>query len=102
MELAAENLTIHIIYVKDGQMYFTYRADCAPDTGNYITDPVVQIYTGNIHCNYAHSFLSQWFYIPFEGSAEEAYEAIRPWVEECGAAESVKRVKPVGCLPEQE
>lgn len=100
VELGIEDLVIHIIYVKDGQKYFTYRADCAPDTGNYITDPVVQIYTGNIHCNYAHSFLTQWFYLPVEGSVEEAYETIRPCIEECGMEESVKRVEVVECLPE--
>ena len=100
LELSEEELKVHIIYVKDGQRYFTYRADCAPDTGSYITDPVVQIYTGNIHCNYAHSFLTQWLYLPFEGNAEEAYRSILPYIEECGAGESVRRVKPVECLPE--
>ena len=102
VEFAEESLSVHIIYVKDGQQYFTYRSDCALDTDGWVTDPVVQIYTGNIHCNYAHSFLSQWLYIPFEGTAEEAYEAIRPYIEECGAEESVKRVKPVNCMPEKE
>lgn len=93
LELNEEDLNIHIIYVKDGQKYFTFRADCAQETGNWIKDPVVQVYTGNIHCNYAHSFLSQWFYLPFEGTPEEAYESIRPWVEDCGAGESVQRVE---------
>ena len=100
LELAGEDLTVHMIYVKDGQRYFTYRSDCAPGTGNYITDPVVQVYTGNIHCNYAHSFLTQWLYLPFEGTGEEAYETIQPYIEACGAEESVRQVKPVKCLPE--
>lgn len=101
MELTEEELKVHIIYVKDGQRYFTYRSDCAPNTDHYITDPVVQIYTGNIHCNYAHSILTQWLYIPFEGTGEEAYQSILPYIEECGAGESVKQVKPVKCLPEK-
>lgn len=99
MELSEEELKVHIIYVKDEQRYFTYRSDCARETGGWITDPVVQIYTGNIHCNYAHSFLTQWLCFPFEGNAEEAYQSILPYVEECGAGESVRRVKPVECLP---
>jgi len=91
LDLTPEDLSIHIIYVKDGQRYFTYRADCAGATDGWITDPVVQIYTGNIHCNYAHSFLTQWLYFP---SAEgDAYETIRPWIEEQGAQESVQRVE---------
>lgn len=101
LELAGEDLTVHMIYVKDGQRYFTYRSDCALGTGNYITDPVVQVYTGNIHCNYAHSFLTQWLYLPFEGTGEEAYETIQPYIEACGAEESVRQVKPVTCLPEE-
>ncbi len=101
LELTKEELNIHIIYVKDEQRYFTYRSDCSPNTDHYITDPVVQIYTGNIHCNYAHSILTQWLYIPFEGTGEEAYRSILPSIEECGAGESVKRVKPVKCLPEE-
>lgn len=94
LELTAEDLSVHIIYVKDGQKYFTFRSDCAQGTGGWIEDPVVQLYTGNIHCNYAHSFLSQWFYLPSEAeNSAEAYEVIRPWVEDCGAGESVPEVR---------
>ena len=96
LEIEKELLKIHIIYVKDGQRYFTYRSDCAADTGNWITDPLVQIYTGNIHCNYAHSFLSQWVYLPSEaGSAEKAYEEILPYIEACGAGESLQKLEPL-------
>ncbi|MCX4273872.1 MAG: hypothetical protein OSJ71_16725, partial [Acetatifactor sp.] len=59
LDIAEDQLAVNIIYVKDGQRYFTYRSDCASADGNWITDPLVQIYTGNIHCNYAHSFLTQ-------------------------------------------
>lgn len=62
LNISPASLIIHIIYVKDGQQYFSYRSDCSPQTDNWITDPIVQIYTGNIHCNYAHSFMSQWVY----------------------------------------
>lgn len=92
LELTEEELTVYIIYVKQGQRYFTFRSDCAKGTDNWIQDPVVQIYTGNIHCGYAHSFLTQWLYFPVEGETEP-YEVIRPWVEECGAGESVQRVE---------
>ncbi|MEY8336008.1 hypothetical protein AALB53_23475 [Lachnospiraceae bacterium 47-T17] len=96
LDIAENQLTVNIIYVKDGQRYFTYRSDCAAADGSWITDPLVQIYTGNIHCNYAHSFLTQWTYIPSEaGSPEKAYEEIAPYILECGAQESFKELRPL-------
>lgn len=93
MNIAKEDLKINIIYVKDGQDYFSFRSDCAPQTGCHVEDPVVQIYTGNIHCNYAHSFMSQWVYIPSEAeSAEEAYQEISDMIRSCGAEESVQKL----------
>ena len=47
LDIAENQLTVNIIYVKDGQRYFTYRSDCASADGSWITDPLVQIYTGN-------------------------------------------------------
>ena len=96
LDITEDQLTVNIIFVKDGQRYFTYRSDCASADGSWITDPLVQIYTGNIHCNYAHSFLTQWTYIPSEaGSPEKAYEEIAPYILECGAQESLKEVRPL-------
>ncbi len=96
LDIAEDQLAVNIIYVKDGQRYFTYRSDCASSDGSWITDPLVQIYTGNIHCNYAHSFLTQWTYIPSEaGSPEKAYEEIAPYILECGAQESLKELRPL-------
>ena len=93
MNIAKEDLKINIIYVKDGQDYFSFRSDCAQQTGCHVEDPVVQIYTGNIHCNYAHSFMSQWVYIPSEAeSAEEAYQEISDMIRSCGAEESVQKL----------
>ena len=89
-------LNLNIIYVKDGQQYFTYRSDCAMQTGNWITDPIVQIYTSNIHCNYAHSMLSQWAYFYSDADSEkEAFEEIRPYVEQCGSENSLQKVTSV-------
>ncbi len=96
LDIPEESLKIHIIYVKDGQRYFTFRADCASTTDNWITDPVVRIYTDNIHCNYAHSFLSQWTYFYSDkGNAETAYQEIKADVEACGAERSLQKVLPV-------
>lgn len=91
LEINPEDLHINIIYVKDGQSYPSYRADCLP-----VANPVAQVYTGNIHCNYAHSFLSQWLYFPSQAADEEAaYQEIAPYVEACGAGESVRTVEKI-------
>ncbi len=96
LDLDEEDLAVNVIYVKDGQRYFTYRSDCAADTDNWITDPIVRIYTSNTHCNYAHSYMSQWVYFPSDaGSAEAAYKQIEPYVEQCGARDSFQQVRSV-------
>ncbi len=96
LDIPKESLSINIIYVKNEQSYFTFRSDCAKMTDNWVTDPVVQIYTSNIHCNYAHSFLSQWTYFYSEkGTADKAYQDIKADVESCGAEKSLQEVRPV-------
>ncbi len=96
LNISETDLNIHIIYVKDGQQYFTDRRDCAEQMDNWITDPVVEIYASNIHCNYAHSFMSQWVYFYSDGgSSEKAFEEILPYIEECGAKDSFQEVEAV-------
>lgn len=93
LDIPADSLRIHILYVKDGQRYFTFRDDCAVKTGNYITDPIVKIYTSNIHCNYAHSYLSQWSYFYAEkGGEKEAYQKLFPYLAQCHAEKSIQKV----------
>lgn len=88
-----ESLNVNIIYVKDGQKYYTFRSDCAVLTDNWITDPIVKIYTSNIHCNYAHSFMSQWLYFYSDAeNAEDAYQVIEPYVIQCDAENSIQDV----------
>lgn len=100
LDIPLETLNVHIIYVKDEQRYFTFSGDCTPQTEGWITDPVVQIYTSNIHCNYAHSFMSQCTYFFSDAVSEKsAYESILPYIEECGAESSVKAVRAIGVTP---
>lgn len=100
LDIPMETLNVHIIYVKNEQQYFTFNSDCATQTEGWITDPIVQIYTSNIHCNYAHSFMSQSVYFFSDAVSEEsAYESILPYIEECGAENSVKAVRDIGVTP---
>jgi len=93
VDFSEDDLSIHIIYVKDNQRYFTFNVECAKQTSNWITDPIVEIYTYNVHCNYAHSFMSQWVYFYSDsGSEENAFNEILPYVKECGAEASFQKV----------
>lgn len=93
IDIPQDSLNVNIIYVKDGQEYFTYRTDLAVDTQNIITDPIVSIYTGNIHVSYAHSFMSQFVYFHSEETTEEAsYKAILPYIQQCKAEASFQKV----------
>ncbi len=93
MDIKKNDLKINIIYVKDGQKYFTFNKESASKTDNYITDCIVQIYTHNIHCNYAHSFLTQsTFLYSKKENEKEVYNDILIYLKECNAQKSVKRV----------
>lgn len=94
--LTQDQLSLNLIYVKDGQKYPVLREGCVSEDG-WITDPVVEVYTGNVHCNYAHSLLSQWSYFYADtDDPKEAFELLRPSVEACGAAESFQKVELAG------
>lgn len=89
--LLEEDLRVNVIYVKDGQSYALYREDCA---GGSVTDPVVEVYTGNIHCSYAFSFLSQWAYLPSDQpSAQDAYRSVLPYIEACGGQDILRKLE---------
>lgn len=95
-DIAPEDLSVHVIYVRDGQEYFTYRPDLAARDGGIITDPVVVLYTGNIHESYAHSFMSQFAYFYSKAATPEAaYGQILPLIEQVGGQESFQKVNSV-------
>ena len=96
LETAKEELYVNIIYVKDGQEYFTFRSDLAAGMSNIITDPIVSVYTGNIHVSYAHSFMSQFVYFYADAvNSQAAYEAVLPYIQQAGAENSFQKVNSV-------
>lgn len=93
--ISRADLSVNVIYVKDGQEYFTYRRDRAVNTENRIIDPVVQVYTGNVDPLEIHGMMSNALvFFPDEGgSAGAAYEHIKPFVEQSGLADREVNVK---------
>lgn len=99
LEIPKKNLKINIIYVKDGQKYFTYRSDCAEQTFNYAEDPVVQIYTSNINCSYIYDMMNFNVYFPCDThNREEAFAKIQPYVKQCNVENVFKEVYCVASL----
>jgi len=87
-ETAAEDLSLHIIYYKEGQGFFTYNAELG-NRENEVIDPIVMVYTGNeevelldssaIAADVTHSVFFE------SDSLENAYGEIQELVERTGA-----------------
>lgn len=99
--LTLEDLSVHIIYVKDGQRYFVPGSNCITEDGGWLTEPIVKVYdAAKVHCNYAHSNLSQWTYFYADTpNAEDAFALLLPDVKACGAEESFQKVSPAERQP---
>ncbi len=99
LEIPKENLKINIIYVKDGQKYFSYLYNCVEDHDRCIEDPVVQIYTSNIHFSYIYKMMIFNVYFPCDTYHEdEAYEKIQPYIKQCHLEDFSERVYSIAGL----
>ena len=74
-----EDLSIHIIYVEDGQYYFTFTPFVRTQYGNKALDPIAVVYTGNIHPSFISSYFTRVFY--FQTDAEDVHRYILPLLE---------------------
>ncbi len=66
-----EALEINIIPVKDGQLYFTFSPDIRQTSGNKILDPVVVVYTDNVHPSTTFTKASRCLYFQYDNSQEK-------------------------------
>jgi len=66
-----EPLTVNIIPVKDGQFYFTFSPHIRQATGNKILDPVVHVYTGNLHPSYTYSTVTRALFFQHDSDLHE-------------------------------
>jgi hypothetical protein len=73
---SVDNLRANIIYVKDGNSYFTYDSSISPETNNQVLDPIVYIDTQNFDPSEYYSYLTRC--CVFETNAESPIDLISP------------------------
>lgn len=71
-----DDLRVNIIYVKDGNSYFTYDPSISPETNNLITDPIVYIDTQNFDPSEYYSYLTRCCL--FETDAQNPFSLLAP------------------------
>lgn len=94
--LTMDDLTVHITYIKNGQKFYTYRPeDCAVKDGGWVTDPIIKVYSGNIHCAYTHNFLFErsCYFGSEKATPEEAYQEILPVLTQTGMQKNIQQVE---------
>ena len=82
-ETKEDELFINIIYIQDGQSFFTFDDTVRIDDGNRITDPIVTVYTMNIHPSFAFGYMTN--RVIFQSNANNArgaYAEIKPFILE--------------------
>lgn len=72
--LEKDKLGIHIIYVKDGQSYFTFNPEEDGEGDYFIYDPIVIIDNANFDASYYSSYLSRCYY--FYSDEEDPMEIV--------------------------
>jgi len=87
--ITIDDLQVNIIYVKDGQYYFTFNTHIRPETGNMVKDPIVSVYTRNIDPSYLLSAVSRAYF--FRSDAFSPYNAILPLITEHGLEDVITR-----------
>ena len=88
--LTRSDLEINIIYVKDGQYYFSFDSTIRPENGGHILDPIAVVYTGN----HSYSALRSWFSMSlyFISSEVNAFEEIFPLIYESDLTSEIRFV----------
>ena len=88
-----EDLNVNIIYVENNQGYFAFNPNIEADSKNTIFDPIVEIYTGNIHPSFELSAYSSNFY--FYSDKVNAFDAISPILVKNKATSLSSNIRPL-------
>ena len=88
------DLRINIIYIVDGNKYFTYNENVEKAKGNIIYDPIVAVDTGNIDASYYYAYLTSSCYYYSQNSINPISE-IMPYIQKLDLAASYNSVASV-------
>lgn len=85
-----EDLSVHIIYVEDGQEYFTFNSRIRPKDRNMVKDPIAIIYTGNVDTSFVAANITTSFF--FYTEAADPYADILPLIIEHDILPNIRTV----------
>lgn len=88
------DLRINIIYIVDGNKYFTYDENVEKAKGNIIYDPIVAVDTANIDASYYYAYLTSSCYYYSQNSINPISE-IMPYIQKLDLAASYNSVASV-------
>ena len=88
-----DQLSLNIIYVKNGQYYFTFNHDVSLRSGNMVKDPIAIVYTGNVHPSILTHHFGNGFY--FFTDASDPFNEIFPLLLAHGLESAILRIDAV-------
>jgi len=75
-----DDLSVNIIYVYEGQTYFSFNPRLSPETGNNIIDPIAVVHTGNFYFTFMNAIMSTGMY--FRTEELNPFDVLEPLLAE--------------------
>jgi len=91
-QYTAEDLSVNIIYVEEGQYYFTFDTRVRPHDGNLIKDPIAVVHTDNFHPSFIMSLMGSSFY--FISDSDNPFGDVADTIAAYGLDHSVRFATP--------
>ncbi|GHU64701.1 hypothetical protein FACS189418_9200 [Clostridia bacterium] len=89
-----EDVSVNFIYAQDDSKYFTYNSETGNPEGNFIVDPLVEIYDQKVDDSWLGAWMttSVYFYLDTDS---DVYEELLPVLEETESLDFIYRFEPV-------
>ena len=88
-------LRLHIVYVDDGQKYFSYNPDVYTEYGHEVFNPIAIVDTENMDPSYYSTKLTRSVFLEVPADQTDAYEFIYPTVKKTDTLPSIQSLKPL-------
>lgn len=88
-----DDLSIHIIYIEDGQYYFSFNNRVRVEAENRILDPIAILYTGSVHPSRLSQTMGGYFF--FQTNAINAHNDILPLLIEHNLSHVIRSTESV-------